>query len=43
MQLYLNAFDTERFTLFAIDDDAAVSRAKALFARLGDRSLKPGI
>ena len=42
MQLYLNAFDTERFTLFAIDDDAAVSRAKTLFARLGDRSLKPG-
>ena len=42
MQLYLNAFDTERFTPFAIDDDAAISRAKALFARLGDRSLKPG-
>jgi len=42
MQLYLNAFDTERFTPFAIDDDAAVARAKALFARLGDRTLKPG-
>ncbi|MEO7502291.1 MAG: PIG-L family deacetylase [Gemmatimonadaceae bacterium] len=42
MQLYLNAFDTERYTPFAIDDDAAVSRAKALFARLGDRTLKPG-
>ncbi len=41
MQTYLNAFDTERFVLFAIDDDAAVARAKALFARLSDRSLKP--
>ena len=41
MQLYLNAFDTERFTLFTIDDDAGVARAKAFFARLSDRSLKP--
>lgn len=42
MQLYLNSFDTERSFLFAIDDDAGVARAKALFARLSDRSLKPG-
>lgn len=41
MQKYLNAFDTERFFLFAIDDDAAVARTKVLFARLSDRSLKP--
>jgi LmbE family N-acetylglucosaminyl deacetylase len=41
MQTYLNAFDTERFFFFAIDDDAGVARAKALFARLSDRSLKP--
>ena len=41
MQLYLNAFDTERFFFFAIDDDAGVARTKALFARLSDRSLKP--
>ena len=41
MQKYLNAFDTERFFLFAIDDDAGVARTKALFARLSDRSLKP--
>ena len=41
MQKYLNAFDTERFFLFAIDDDAGVARTKAFFARLGDRSLKP--
>jgi N-acetylglucosamine malate deacetylase 2 len=41
MQLYLNAFDTERFTLFALDDDAGVARAKAFFSRLSDRSLKP--
>jgi len=41
MQLYLNTLDTKRFFLFALDDDAAVARAKALFARLGDRSLKP--
>jgi LmbE family N-acetylglucosaminyl deacetylase len=42
MQLYLNSFDTERSFLFAIDDDAGVARAKAFFARLSDRSLKPG-
>ena len=42
MQLYLNSFDTERSFFFAIDDDAGVARAKALFARLSDRSLKPG-
>ena len=41
MQLYLNAFDTERFFFFAIDDDAGVARTKALFARLSDRSLQP--
>lgn len=41
MQKYMNSFDTERFFLFAIDDDAAVARTRALFARLGDRSLKP--
>ncbi|MFN2602220.1 MAG: PIG-L family deacetylase [Gemmatimonadaceae bacterium] len=41
MQKYMNSFDTERFFLFAIDDDAAVARTKALFSRLGDRSLKP--
>jgi LmbE family N-acetylglucosaminyl deacetylase len=41
MQIYMNSFDTERFFLFAIDDDAAVARTKALFARLNDRSLKP--
>jgi LmbE family N-acetylglucosaminyl deacetylase len=41
MQKYLNAFDTERFFLFAIDDDAAVAKTKALFARLSDKSLKP--
>jgi LmbE family N-acetylglucosaminyl deacetylase len=41
MQKYMNSFDTERFFLFAIDDDAAVARTRALFARLGDRALKP--
>ena len=41
MQKYMNSFDTERFFLFAIDDDRGVERTKALFARLGDRSLKP--
>jgi LmbE family N-acetylglucosaminyl deacetylase len=41
MQIYMNSFDTERFFLFAIDDDAAVARTKALVARLTDRSLKP--
>jgi N-acetylglucosamine malate deacetylase 2 len=41
MQKYLNALDTERFFFFAIDDDAGVARAKALLARLSDRSLKP--
>ena len=41
MQKYMNSFDTERFFLFAIDDDNAVARTKALFTRLGDRSLKP--
>jgi len=41
MQLYLNSFDTERFFLFAIDDDAGVARTKSLFAQLSDRSLKP--
>jgi LmbE family N-acetylglucosaminyl deacetylase len=42
MQLYVNSMDTERSFLFAIDDDAGVARATALFARLSDRSLKPG-
>jgi LmbE family N-acetylglucosaminyl deacetylase len=41
MQTYLNTLDTERFFLFAIDGDAGLARAKTLFARLGDRSLKP--
>jgi len=41
MQKYMNSFDTERFFLFAIDDDAAVARTKALFVRLEDKSLKP--
>lgn len=41
MQLYMNSFDTERFFVFAIDNDAAVAKTKALFARLNDRSLKP--
>jgi N-acetylglucosamine malate deacetylase 2 len=41
MQKYLNTFDVERYFLFAIDDEAGVARTKALFARLGDRSLKP--
>jgi len=41
MQKYINSFDTERFFLFAIDDDRGVERTKALFSRLGDRSLKP--
>jgi LmbE family N-acetylglucosaminyl deacetylase len=41
MQLYMNTIDTERFFLFAIDDDAAVAKTKAFFARLNDRSLKP--
>lgn len=41
MQTYVNTLEVERFFFFAIDDDAAVARTKALFARLGDRSLKP--
>jgi LmbE family N-acetylglucosaminyl deacetylase len=41
MQLYMNSLDVERFFMFAIDDDAAVARTRALFARLNDRSLKP--
>ncbi|HUQ18304.1 MAG TPA: PIG-L family deacetylase [Gemmatimonadaceae bacterium] len=41
MQIYMNTFDTERFFLFAIDNDAAVAKTKALFAKLNDRSLKP--
>jgi hypothetical protein len=41
MQTYMNGFDTERFFLFAIDDDAAVAKTKAFFARLNNRSLKP--
>jgi hypothetical protein len=41
MQIYMNSFDTERFFLFAIDDDAAVAKTKSFFARLNDRSLKP--
>ena len=41
LQTSLNTLDIERFVPFAIDDDAAVARAKALFARLTDRALKP--
>ena len=41
MQKYMNSFDTERFFLFAIDDDNAIAKTKALFARLDDKSLKP--
>jgi LmbE family N-acetylglucosaminyl deacetylase len=41
MQNYMNYFEVERFFLFAIDDDAAVAKTKAFFARLNDRSLKP--
>ena len=41
MQTLLNTLDTERFFLFAMNDDEGVARAKALFARLTDRALKP--
>ena len=41
MQTYLNGFDTERFFLFALDDERGVARAKELMAKLTDRALKP--
>jgi LmbE family N-acetylglucosaminyl deacetylase len=41
MQTLMNSVDVERYYFFAIDDDRGVERARALFAQLADRTLRP--